>query len=87
MAPMWHQNGGNWIPSHFLIDIFLGFLVGCMRGYNLTFWRPQAPPNYAILGDCVTSRFVDLLLRFCDPFVFYCCSGISIKSLCFVYTS
>ncbi|KAG0489289.1 hypothetical protein HPP92_008100 [Vanilla planifolia] len=25
-------------------------------GYNLTFWRPQAPSNYAILGDCVTSR-------------------------------
>ncbi|KAG8658937.1 uncharacterized protein LOC110610326 isoform X2 [Manihot esculenta] len=23
---------------------------------NLTFWRPQAPPNYVILGDCVTSR-------------------------------
>ncbi|KAF5202036.1 Vacuolar protein sorting-associated protein 13c [Thalictrum thalictroides] len=25
-------------------------------GYNLTFWRPQAPSNYVILGDCVTSR-------------------------------
>lgn len=25
-------------------------------GYNLTFWRPRAPSNYAILGDCVTSR-------------------------------
>ncbi|GAB4828173.1 hypothetical protein Ancab_035090 [Ancistrocladus abbreviatus] len=24
--------------------------------YNLTFWRPQAPSNYVILGDCVTSR-------------------------------
>ncbi|XP_048235070.1 uncharacterized protein LOC8261314 isoform X2 [Ricinus communis] len=23
---------------------------------NLTFWRPQAPSNYVILGDCVTSR-------------------------------
>ncbi|KAK8671255.1 hypothetical protein V6N13_037855 [Hibiscus sabdariffa] len=23
---------------------------------NLTIWRPQAPTNYAILGDCVTSR-------------------------------
>ncbi|KAM7278379.1 hypothetical protein ACFE04_005513 [Oxalis oulophora] len=23
---------------------------------NLTFWRPQAPTNYVILGDCVTSR-------------------------------
>ncbi|CAH9120434.1 unnamed protein product [Cuscuta epithymum] len=23
---------------------------------NVTFWRPRAPPNYAILGDCVTSR-------------------------------
>ncbi|XP_073012998.1 uncharacterized protein [Typha latifolia] len=29
---------------------------GDLTGYNLTFWRPQAPPNYAILGDCVTSR-------------------------------
>ncbi|WOL14400.1 hypothetical protein Cni_G23180 [Canna indica] len=29
---------------------------GDLPGYNLTFWRPQAPPNYAILGDCVTSR-------------------------------
>ncbi|XP_042516642.1 uncharacterized protein LOC122090931 isoform X2 [Macadamia integrifolia] len=25
-------------------------------GYNLTFWRPRAPSNYVILGDCVTSR-------------------------------
>ncbi|KAL5541456.1 hypothetical protein UlMin_009166 [Ulmus minor] len=24
-------------------------------GCNLTFWRPQAPSNYVILGDCVTS--------------------------------
>ncbi|KAG9136747.1 hypothetical protein Leryth_004514 [Lithospermum erythrorhizon] len=23
---------------------------------KLTFWRPRAPPNYVILGDCVTSR-------------------------------
>ncbi|KEH32375.1 calcium-dependent lipid-binding-like protein [Medicago truncatula] len=23
---------------------------------NITFWRPQAPANYVILGDCVTSR-------------------------------
>ncbi|KAJ8532740.1 hypothetical protein K7X08_015629 [Anisodus acutangulus] len=23
---------------------------------NLTFWRPRAPSNYVILGDCVTSR-------------------------------
>ncbi|KAJ3675683.1 hypothetical protein LUZ60_004725 [Juncus effusus] len=29
---------------------------GDSPGYNLTFWRPQAPPNYAILGDCVTSK-------------------------------
>lgn len=29
---------------------------GALPGYNLTFWRPQAPSNYAILGDCVTSR-------------------------------
>lgn len=29
---------------------------GDFPGYNLTFWRPQAPSNYAILGDCVTSR-------------------------------
>ncbi|KAJ1696999.1 hypothetical protein LUZ63_005511 [Rhynchospora breviuscula] len=29
---------------------------GGTPGYNLTFWRPQAPPGYAILGDCVTSR-------------------------------
>ncbi|KAF5752107.1 hypothetical protein HS088_TW01G00014 [Tripterygium wilfordii] len=25
-------------------------------GNHLTFWRPQAPSNYVILGDCVTSR-------------------------------
>ncbi|XP_078433928.1 calcium-dependent lipid-binding family protein isoform X2 [Wolffia australiana] len=25
-------------------------------GFNLTFWRPQATSNFAILGDCVTSR-------------------------------
>ncbi|KAJ4956285.1 hypothetical protein NE237_013068 [Protea cynaroides] len=25
-------------------------------GYNLTFWRPRAPSNYVIFGDCVTSR-------------------------------
>ncbi|PKI62680.1 hypothetical protein CRG98_016951 [Punica granatum] len=25
-------------------------------GFNLTFWRPQAPSNYVVLGDCVTSR-------------------------------
>ncbi|KAF6156506.1 hypothetical protein GIB67_011307 [Kingdonia uniflora] len=25
-------------------------------GCNLTFWRPRAPPNYVVLGDCVTSR-------------------------------
>ncbi|GMH18990.1 hypothetical protein Nepgr_020831 [Nepenthes gracilis] len=24
--------------------------------YNITFWRPRAPSNYVILGDCVTSR-------------------------------
>ncbi|PKA57778.1 hypothetical protein AXF42_Ash015155 [Apostasia shenzhenica] len=29
---------------------------GDLPDYNLTFWRPQAPSNYAILGDCVTSR-------------------------------
>ncbi|KAH6757936.1 calcium-dependent lipid-binding family protein [Perilla frutescens var. hirtella] len=23
---------------------------------NLTFWRPRAPSNYVVLGDCVTSR-------------------------------
>ncbi|RAL47445.1 hypothetical protein DM860_013410 [Cuscuta australis] len=23
---------------------------------HVTFWRPRAPPNYVILGDCVTSR-------------------------------
>ncbi|XP_019418850.1 PREDICTED: uncharacterized protein LOC109329610 isoform X2 [Lupinus angustifolius] len=23
---------------------------------NITFWRPQAPANYVVLGDCVTSR-------------------------------
>ncbi|KAL3812236.1 hypothetical protein ACJIZ3_013504 [Penstemon smallii] len=23
---------------------------------NMTFWRPRAPSNYVILGDCVTSR-------------------------------
>ncbi|XP_047948182.1 uncharacterized protein LOC125194160 isoform X1 [Salvia hispanica] len=27
---------------------------GCLS--NLTFWRPRAPSNYVILGDCVTSR-------------------------------
>ncbi|KAA8527969.1 hypothetical protein F0562_035162 [Nyssa sinensis] len=26
------------------------------RHNNLTFWRPRAPSNYVILGDCVTSR-------------------------------
>ncbi|XP_038986983.1 uncharacterized protein LOC103722332 isoform X2 [Phoenix dactylifera] len=31
---------------------------GELPGYNLTFWRPQAPSNYAILGDCVTSRSI-----------------------------
>ncbi|KAJ8645273.1 hypothetical protein MRB53_007021 [Persea americana] len=31
---------------------------GIGPGHNLTFWRPQAPSNYAILGDCVTSRSV-----------------------------
>ncbi|KAI4335042.1 hypothetical protein L6164_013726 [Bauhinia variegata] len=25
---------------------------------NFTFWRPRAPANYVILGDCVTSRSV-----------------------------
>ncbi|KAK9670363.1 hypothetical protein RND81_13G196500 [Saponaria officinalis] len=25
---------------------------------NLTFWRPRAPSNYVILGDCVTSRSI-----------------------------
>lgn len=34
----------------------LNLLKGNGPGDNLTFWRPQAPPNYAILGDCVTSR-------------------------------
>ncbi|KAL8484750.1 hypothetical protein ACS0TY_027161 [Phlomoides rotata] len=27
---------------------------GCLS--NLTFWRPRAPSNYVVLGDCVTSR-------------------------------
>uniref|UniRef100_A0A0E0NER2 C2 domain-containing protein n=1 Tax=Oryza rufipogon TaxID=4529 RepID=A0A0E0NER2_ORYRU len=31
---------------------------GELPGYNLTFWRPQAPSNYVILGDCVSSRCV-----------------------------
>ncbi|KAL6634351.1 hypothetical protein ACP70R_027022 [Stipagrostis hirtigluma subsp. patula] len=31
---------------------------GDLPGYNLTFWRPQAPSNYVILGDCVSSRSV-----------------------------
>lgn len=25
---------------------------------NLTFWRPRAPSNYVVLGDCVTSRYL-----------------------------
>ncbi|KAK7291737.1 hypothetical protein RIF29_07114 [Crotalaria pallida] len=25
---------------------------------NITFWRPQAPANYVVLGDCVTSRTI-----------------------------
>ncbi|KAI3834068.1 hypothetical protein MKX03_035864 [Papaver bracteatum] len=29
---------------------------GSGASYNITFWRPQAPSNYVILGDCVTSR-------------------------------
>ncbi|XP_068666865.1 uncharacterized protein [Aristolochia californica] len=29
---------------------------GVAAGFNLSFWRPQPPSNYAILGDCVTSR-------------------------------
>ncbi|THG16067.1 hypothetical protein TEA_005602 [Camellia sinensis var. sinensis] len=29
---------------------------GCHN--NLTFWRPRAPSNYVILGDCVTSRSI-----------------------------
>ncbi|XP_059643008.1 uncharacterized protein LOC132284858 [Cornus florida] len=28
----------------------------CGHRNNLTFWRPRAPSNYVILGDCVTSR-------------------------------
>jgi vacuolar protein sorting-associated protein 13A/C len=32
------------------------YIVGYLPGYNLTFWRPQAPSNYVILGDCVSSR-------------------------------
>ncbi|KAL2906379.1 putative vacuolar protein sorting-associated protein 13F [Bienertia sinuspersici] len=28
------------------------------RQCNLTFWRPRAPSNYVILGDCVTSRSI-----------------------------
>lgn len=31
---------------------------GELPGYSFTFWRPQAPSNYAILGDCVTSRSI-----------------------------
>ncbi|XP_062223332.1 uncharacterized protein LOC133922148 [Phragmites australis] len=31
---------------------------GDLPGYNLTFWRPQAPSNYVILGDCLSSRSV-----------------------------
>ncbi|WVZ75446.1 hypothetical protein U9M48_023496 [Paspalum notatum var. saurae] len=31
---------------------------GDLPGYNLTFWRPQAPSNYVILGDCISSRSV-----------------------------
>lgn len=31
-------------------------VLGIGPGDNLTFWRPQAPSNYAILGDCLTSR-------------------------------
>ncbi|KAK4265962.1 hypothetical protein QN277_026944 [Acacia crassicarpa] len=26
------------------------------KGTNITFWRPRAPTNYVVLGDCVTSR-------------------------------
>ncbi|KAE9602547.1 putative vacuolar protein sorting-associated protein [Lupinus albus] len=25
---------------------------------NITFWRPRAPANYVVLGDCVTSRSI-----------------------------
>lgn len=47
-----------------LHTVFVGFNIWfCMHyaenvpGYNLTFWRPRAPSNYVILGDCVTSRY------------------------------
>lgn len=73
---------------YILCMIFLGLLVGCMPCYNLTFWRPQAPPSYAILGDCVTSRFVKLYLDFAIYLVFVTtASGLSIKFIYFVYMS
>ena len=25
---------------------------------NVTFWRPRAPANYVVLGDCVTSGYI-----------------------------
>lgn len=40
-----------------LIDSFVSHYAENGPGYNLTFWRPRAPSNYVILGDCVTSRY------------------------------
>jgi hypothetical protein len=38
MAPMWHQNGGNWIPSHDIIGKHFGsdpklFLIVMINKY------------------------------------------------------
>ncbi|XP_065863891.1 uncharacterized protein [Euphorbia lathyris] len=49
---------GNSIPLAPCINYDRIWVAGKGSGplNNLTFWRPQAPANYVILGDCVTSR-------------------------------
>lgn len=50
---------------------FLKWTIFAETGHNnnITFWRPRAPANYVILGDCVTSRyilfFLHMYLTFC----------------------
>lgn len=50
---------------HFFETLWFSLCIYAENGplYNLTFWRPRAPSNYVILGDCVTSRYVERIFE------------------------
>ncbi|KAG9446693.1 hypothetical protein H6P81_012821 [Aristolochia fimbriata] len=56
-AALQFGNANPLVPCTNFDRVWVSKKASCVApGFNLSFWRPQSPSNYAILGDCITSR-------------------------------